>query len=80
MREHLRRLSSLKRNQKGVIAEIAEERSALLEYLATLGMMPQREVLVEQTAPFGGPLLIRIGGASYALGRGIAERIWVEES
>ncbi|MGA2762200.1 MAG: metal-dependent transcriptional regulator [Spirochaetia bacterium] len=76
----VRRLSSLKRDEKGVIAKIAEERRDLLEYLATLGMMPQAAVLVEQVAPFDGPLLIRVKGASYALGREIAEKIWVKEA
>ena len=75
----VRRLSSLKRNQRGVIAKIAEERRDLLEYLATLGMMPDASVHVEEIAPFEGPLLIRVKGASYALGREIAEKIWVRE-
>ncbi len=75
----LRRLSTLKRSQKGIIAKVAEERRGLLEYLATLGILPQREVEVEQVAPFEGPLLVRVHGASYALGREIAEKIWVKE-
>lgn len=75
--EPLRRLSSLTKKQKGIIAKIAEEPRQLLEYLATLGMMPEREVLVEQVAPLQGPLLIRINGASYALSREIAEKIWL---
>jgi len=76
----VRRLSSLKRDQGGVIAKIAEEKRDLLEYLATLGMMPDAPVHVEQVAPFEGPLLIRVNGATYALGREIAEKIWVRES
>jgi DtxR family Mn-dependent transcriptional regulator len=77
--EHVRPLSSLKRSQSGIIAKISEERRELLEYLATLGMMPESLVLVEQVAPFDGPLLIRVNGASYALGREVAEKIWVKE-
>ena len=75
-----RRLSSLKRDQGGLIAKIAEEKRDLLEYLATLGMMPDAPVRVEQVAPFEGPLLVRVNGATYALGREIAEKIWVRES
>ena len=74
-----RLLSTLKRNESAVIAKIAEERRDLLEYLATLGMMPEAAVAVEQVAPFDGPLLIRVNGASYALGREVAEKIWVKE-
>ncbi|RJQ50990.1 MAG: metal-dependent transcriptional regulator [Actinobacteria bacterium] len=77
--ERIRRLSTLKRRQSGVIAKIAEERRELLEYLATLGLMPDRKVRVEQIAPFEGPMLIQVNGASYALGREIAEKIWVRE-
>lgn len=77
--EHVRKLSGLRRQQSGIIAKIAEEQRSLLEYLATLGMMPGSEVRVEQVAPFEGPLLVRIKGASYALGREIAEKIWVKE-
>ncbi len=75
-----RRLSTLEKNQKGVIAKIEEERRGLLEYLATLGMMPESEVIVEQVAPFNGPLLIRVNGAGYALGREVAEKIWVKDA
>ncbi len=76
--EKVRPLSSLKRCQTGIIAKIAEERRDLLEYLATLGLMPQRKVQVEQVAPFDGPMLIRVDGANYALGREIADKIWVK--
>ena len=74
-----RRLSGLKKNQAGVIARIAGEQRSLLEYLATLGMMPGSDVKVEQVAPFEGPLLVRVKGATYALGREVAEKIWVRE-
>ena len=75
-----RRLSTLKKNQKGVISKIEEERRGLLEYLATLGMMPKSTVTVEQVAPFNGPLLVRVNGAGYALGREVAEKIWVKDA
>jgi DtxR family Mn-dependent transcriptional regulator len=76
--EHLRPLSGMKRSQSAVIAKIAQEERGLLEYLATLGMLPGSEVRVEQVAPFDGPLLVRVRGASYALGRSVAEKIWVK--
>jgi len=76
--QHVRKLSELKRQQVAVIAKVAEEQRGLLEYLATLGMMPGSEVRVEQVAPFDGPLLVRIKGATYALGREIADKIWVK--
>jgi DtxR family Mn-dependent transcriptional regulator len=74
----VRALSTLKRGESGSIAKIASEKRDLLGYLATLGMMPRSTVAVEQVAPFEGPLLVRVNGASYALGREIADQIWVK--
>ena len=76
---HISRLSGLKPGRHATIAMIAEEKRDLLEYLATLGMMPRNDVVVEQVAPFDGPLTVKINGTSYALGREIAEKIWVQE-
>jgi len=73
------RLSTLKPKQKGVIEKITEEGRDFLKYLATLGLMPQMEVEVEQVAPFDGPLLIKVNGANYAIGREVASKIWVKK-
>jgi DtxR family transcriptional regulator, Mn-dependent transcriptional regulator len=75
----LRRLSSLERHQHATVAMIAEEKRDLLEYLAGLGMVPENDVVVEQVSPFNGPLMVKINGARHALGREIAEKIWVQE-
>ncbi|MCL5774273.1 MAG: metal-dependent transcriptional regulator [Firmicutes bacterium] len=72
-------LTSLKPAQSGVIARIAEESREFLKYLATLGLIPQIVIKVEQIAPFNGPYLIKVGNSSYALGREVASKIWVRE-
>jgi len=59
------------------IEQIAEEEAALLRYLASLGLLPKAELSVEEVAPFGGPLLVRVGGARYAIGRDVAAKILV---
>src|SRR4030042_1244984 len=46
---------------------------------ASLGLLPGARVLVEQVAPFGGPLLVRLGSARYALGRDMAGQILVRK-
>ncbi len=61
------------------IQQIAEEEPMFLRYLASLGLLPGAEVHVEEEAPFGGPLLVQVGGARYALGRDVAARILVQE-
>jgi len=61
------------------IAQVIEEDGALLRYLASLGLLPQARLSVEEVAPFGGPLLVRVGEARYALGRDVARKILVNE-
>ncbi len=61
------------------IAQIVEEEAALLRHLASLGLLPHAELSVEEAAPFGGPLLVRVGEARYAIGREIAAKILVAE-
>lgn len=70
-------LSALLPPSRAVIVRIAQEDSELLRYLATLGLMPDIEVEVEERAPFDGPLMIRVGNAHYALGRQVADQILV---
>ncbi len=59
------------------IQQIANEEREFLSYLSSLGLFPEAEVDVEEVAPFGGPLLVQVGGARYALGREVASRILV---
>ena len=59
------------------IEQITEEEAAFLRYLASLGLFPQAEVSVDEVAPFGGPLLVGVGGARYAIGRDVAAKILV---
>lgn len=43
------------------------------------GLYPGDHVRVLRAAPLGGPLLVDVNGREIALGRGIAEKIVVEE-
>ena len=73
-------LSEMKPEQSGVVEKVADEDSPeLLRYLATLGLVPDCRVCVEQVAPFKGPFLVKVGDSTYALGREIAEKIWIKE-
>lgn len=53
--------------------------TSLENKLRQLGLMPGDQARVLRQAPFGGPLLIEVGGRSLALGRRIAARVLVEE-
>ncbi len=62
---------------EAVIGCITEEQGELLRYLASLGLLPDTLVAVESVAPFNGPLLVRVGGSQYALGREVTDKIMV---
>lgn len=70
-------LHRLRRGQSAIILAVDREDPDLVRYLATLGLVPRAKVEVEEVAPFGGPLLVRVGASRYALGRDVASRIVV---
>ncbi|MEW5719504.1 MAG: metal-dependent transcriptional regulator [Chloroflexota bacterium] len=63
---------------RGTIVRISTETPEALRHLATLGLLPNVQVEIENVAPFGGPVMVRVGRAHYALGRNLAARIWVK--
>jgi DtxR family Mn-dependent transcriptional regulator len=73
----MRALSELGPGDRAVIGCITEEKSDLLRYLASLGLLPDTPITVESVAPFNGPLLVRVGGSKYALGREVTDKIMV---
>jgi Fe2+ transport system protein FeoA len=73
-------LHRLKPGASGIISRIEKEEPELLKYLATLGLLPRTKVEVEEVAPFGGPILVRVGASRYALGRKVASKILVKET
>ena len=73
-------LHRLKPGKGGIILRIEKEEGELLKYLATLGLFPRTKVEVEEVAPFGGPILVRVGASRYALGRQVASKILVKET
>jgi DtxR family Mn-dependent transcriptional regulator len=72
-------LTNLSPGENGTIIKITEEEQGLLQYLATLGLVPGALVKIEEKGPFNGPIIVRAMGASYALGRNIASFIWVKK-
>ena len=70
-------LAGCRAGQSAVVSRIVDEKRDILSYMLSLGLLPGIELDVEQVAPFGGPLLIRVGEARYAIGRDVAERIRV---
>lgn len=73
-------LTNLSQGDSGVIVKVTDERQDMLQYLATLGLVPGASLSIEEKAPFNGPMMVRVMGASYALGRNVAAVIWVKKS
>jgi Fe2+ transport system protein FeoA len=70
-------LCALRIGQPATIDALSSDDASQVHYLATLGLLPQANIQVEERAPFDGPLLVTVGGACYALGRDVADGIMV---
>ncbi len=66
--------------QKWMRITAIEEGQGLDQKLRQLGLAQGDCIRVLRTAPLGGPLLVESNGRSIALGRGVAEKISVEET
>jgi len=65
-------LAELKEGQQGEVAFIAYHRQDMLTYVSSLGLVPGATLVVENRAPFEGPLTIRVGETRQVIGRKVA--------
>jgi DtxR family Mn-dependent transcriptional regulator len=63
--------------RSAIVTRVEREDADLLRYLATLGLLPDTKVEVEEIGALGGPIVVRVGSARYALGRKVAAQIRV---
>ncbi len=59
------------------VARVSSEDGEFLRYLGSLGIYPDVTLRVVSIAPFGGPVTVEVGGERHAIGRGVAERVFV---
>lgn len=78
--EQSQMLASLNAGEKGVIVKVTDERPDILHYLSKLGIKLGEQVLVQDKAPFDGPIMVKVGTANFALGKNVASVIWVKKS
>ena len=62
------------------IVRVRDQGADRLRYLADLGLTPGACVEVMESAPFDGPISVRVGGAVHALDRRLARAIVVEHT
>ncbi len=70
-------LSDVMAGQDCVVLQLAEDDDEVLSYLTGLGLTPGTRLVVREVAPFEGPLLLEIDGASSAIAHDMAERVLV---
>ena len=71
------KLSDLKSGERGTIVSFQSSEVGLK--LMEMGCIPGEEVIVEQIAPLGDPISIRIAGYSLSLRKNEANQIIVED-
>lgn len=69
------RLSELKAGEKAIIKDF--ESSELELKLMEMGCLPGEEIIVEQIAPLGDPISVRVAGYSLSLRKNEANQIVV---
>jgi Fe2+ transport system protein FeoA len=75
-------LTALKKGESGTVASISAGRGrggGFGKRLMDMGLTPGTRVTVVKSAPFHGPFEVIVRGSRLALGRGMAERIFVEK-
>jgi ferrous iron transport protein A len=72
-----RRLSELKAGERATILDF--ESSELELKLMEMGCLPGEEIVVEQIAPLGDPISVRIAGYSLSLRKNEAKQIVVSK-
>lgn len=60
-----------------VVRRVSDRDPEALRYLSRLGLTPGANITVEEHAPFGGPVWIRVGRKRHAIGRELATSIYV---
>ena len=85
------RFSDLKNEESGIINSVGGSRGrgrgngrrarrgwGFRKRLEDMGLTPGTKVTVVKSAPFHGPVEVYVRGSRLAIGRGMAERIFVE--
>ncbi len=71
-------LAACEPGASGVFARVSDSDPEMLRYLAEREIAPGDRLEVLERQPFGGPLFVRIGAQTHALGGALAEAMRVE--
>ncbi|HEV2712987.1 MAG TPA: metal-dependent transcriptional regulator [Gaiellaceae bacterium] len=70
-------LSTLVPGDKATVSRVPDGDGELLRYLSELNLTPGSRLEVRESAPFDGPVTVRVGGADHAISRELAAQIAV---
>ncbi len=70
-------LNNLRPGEWAEVAAIPEEDAQLVQYLSSLGLVPGSRILVDEIAPYNGPIFFRVDGDRKAIGPLAASRVRV---
>lgn len=72
-------LSDLEAGQRALVRRIKVQNPEMLQYLASIGLVPEQAVIVLRKAPLEGPLTLLIGEAEHAIGWNVARMVKVSK-
>ena len=72
----MKALSELKKGEKGVINSITDPESALI--LMELGCLPGEQIKLENIAPLGDPIAVKVAGYKLSLRKSEAQYVMVD--
>lgn len=72
-----RSLADMNVGEQGEIVRVCDQHPERLRYLAELGLVPGAALMVTASAPFDGPVSVRIGDAVHPIDRRLAREIYV---
>ncbi|MBA2606368.1 MAG: metal-dependent transcriptional regulator, partial [Acidobacteria bacterium] len=72
-------LANLPEKAQARIVRVSDQDGEHLRYIAKLGLVPGAQVQIIESAPFDGPVSVRVAEAIHAVDRRLARMILVEE-
>lgn len=73
-------LTELEVGQEGVFTRVSDSDASMLRYLAERSIQPGAKLAVRGHEPFGGPVVVEIGGRTHPLGPELAESMRVRRA
>jgi len=74
-----RSLADLQAGDRARVVRMADEDGGFLRFLAGMGITPGIELTMVGRAPYDGPITVKIGSRTHALGVGAAARVFVDD-